>query len=62
MSERYTHIVKRQSGYVAGWFYDETEAESFAVECNAAVPADPAAVEALDWNAWDAFVDEATTE
>lgn len=49
---RYTHIVKRESGYVAGWFQGEPPAE-FVAECNRNVPGDPAHVEALDWAAWD---------
>lgn len=56
---RYAAIVKRESGYVAGWFYSLPEAESFAVECNRNVPSDPARAEALDWDSWDAFCNEA---
>jgi hypothetical protein len=52
----YTHIVKRQSGYVAGWFRSEQEAASFAVECNERVPSDPAGVVYLDPAGWDEFL------
>ena len=47
----YTHIVKRASGYVAGWFEGEPPAE-FVAECNANVPSDPAHVEEIP--AWPA--------
>jgi hypothetical protein len=46
----YTHIVKRASGYVAGWHTSQAEAEAFAIECNREVPTDPAHAEALE--AW----------
>ena len=51
-----THIVKRDSGYVAGWFASQAEAEAFAVECNATVPGDPARVIYLDPAEWDALI------
>jgi hypothetical protein len=54
---RYTHIVKRESGYVAGWFQGEPPAD-FVAECNANVPGDPAHIEALDWAAWDRWCDQ----
>jgi hypothetical protein len=42
----YTHIVKRASGYVAGWFVGEPPAD-FVAECNANVPDDPAHAEQI---------------
>jgi hypothetical protein len=42
----YTHVVKRDSGYVAGYFRGEPPAE-FVDECNANVPGDPARVEQI---------------
>lgn len=45
---RTTHIVKRESGYVAGWFQGEPPA-GFVDECNANVPSDPAHAEKLDY-------------
>lgn len=42
----YTHIVKRESGYIAGWFVGEPP-ESFVAECNANVPGDPAHAEQI---------------
>lgn len=45
----YTHIVKRASGYIAGWFVGEPPAE-YVTECNTNVPGDPAHVEAVpEW-------------
>lgn len=58
---RYNFTVTRQSGYVAGWFVSQSDAQAFAGECNASVPSDPASVVALDWGAWDAFCDEVLT-
>lgn len=58
-AEQYTHIVKRASGYTAGWFKGETaeaDAQSCAEECNRNVPGDPAHVEPLDADAWDGFL------
>ena len=58
--DRYTHYVKRASGYVAGWLKSEQEAERFAAECNQTVPGDPAHVEAIEGvEAWAALVAEA---
>jgi hypothetical protein len=57
MNDRYTHVVRRQSGYVAGWFKGEPPAD-FVAECNANVPDDPAYVEALDWAAWDRWCEQ----
>lgn len=57
----YTHIVKRDSGYIAGWFGGgnaEQEAAECAAECNHNVPGDPAHIEALDLSAWDALLAE----
>ncbi len=49
MSGRYTHIVKRDSGYVAGWFQGEPPAD-FVAECNRNIPGDPAHAEAIpEW-------------
>ena len=54
-TRRYTHIVKRQSGYVAGWHHSREEAVAFEAECNFAVPGDPAHTEELEGDeAWDA--------
>jgi len=58
MSERITHIVKRESGYVAGWFTSEPPA-AFVDECNRNVPGDPAHIEELDYSALEALADEA---
>lgn len=53
----YTHIVKRASGYVAGYFRGEPPAD-FVPECNANVPDDPAHVEVLDDEWPESFTDE----
>ncbi len=53
---RYTHIVKRASGYVAGWHRSEADANAFVLECNATVPTDHAGVVALDWDSWETFL------
>ena len=59
-TRRYTHIVKRQSGYMAGWHHSREEAVAFEAECNFAVPGDPAHTEELDGDeAWDGLVAEA---
>jgi hypothetical protein len=42
----YTHIVRRESGYIAGWFVGEPPAK-FIAECNASVPDDPAHAEQI---------------
>lgn len=42
----YTHIVKRKSGCIAGWFVGEPPAR-FIKECNDNVPDDPAHAEAI---------------
>lgn len=50
-------IVKRASGFVAGWSQRSIgEAVTFARECNALVPADPAHVVAWDDSVWDAVL------
>jgi hypothetical protein len=62
MRYRYSHVVKRASGFKAGWFKGPdaaSEAEQFAAECNATVPGDPAAVETLDWSSWETFLNGA---
>ncbi len=58
-AQQYTHLVKRASGYTAGWFKGETaeaDAQECADECNRLVPGDPAHVEALDADGWDGFL------
>ena len=56
-TRRYTHIVKRQSGYIAGWFHSREEAVAFEAECNFAVPGDPAHTEEIEGDeAWDGLV------
>ncbi len=50
-------IVKRASGFVAGWSMRSlADAVTFARECNAAVPSDPAHVIAWDDSVWDAVL------
>jgi hypothetical protein len=50
-------IVKRASGFVAGWnFADVIAAEVFAVECNALASADRAEVVSWDDSVWDALL------
>lgn len=54
---RYAAIVKRESGFVAGWFYTLPEAETFAEECNRDIPTDPARAEKLEGDeAWDVLL------
>jgi hypothetical protein len=49
-----THLVRRASGYVAGWHRSGTDAARCAIECDREVPGDPAHVEALEGDsAWD---------
>jgi hypothetical protein len=54
MSERYTHLVERDSGYIAGWFTQQ-QADSgylagFVADCNRLVPGDPAHAEPIpEW-------------
>lgn len=50
----HTHIVKRASGYIAGWFtqadVDGGRVDEFVTECNRLVPGDPAAAEPIpEW-------------
>jgi|SRR5215467_1661840 len=50
----HSHIVKRESGFIAGWFtqdqVDSGYVEQFVAECNANVPADPAHLERIpEW-------------
>jgi hypothetical protein len=53
-------IVKRASGFVAGWnFPDIATAETFARECNDALPSDRAHVAAWDDSVWDAVLETA---
>jgi hypothetical protein len=55
MAEHY--IVKRESGFVAGWsMRTRAEAERFAAHCNALAPADPARVVSWDDSVWDAIL------
>lgn len=50
-------IVKRASGFVAGWdFADVVAAEVFAGECNALAPADRAEVVTWDDSVWDVLL------
>jgi hypothetical protein len=53
----YTHIVRRDSGYVAGYFRGEPPAD-FIAECNANVPGDPAHAEELSDEWPESFIDE----
>jgi hypothetical protein len=48
----YTHVVKRSSGYVAGWGRNQDEARILASTCNQSIPADPAHIEVLDWDSF----------
>lgn len=50
-------IVKRESGFVAGWQFEQypDRAQEFADECNATLPSDPAHVEMWDDSEWDAL-------
>lgn len=61
--QRLTHVVKRESGYSAGWFnqaqYDSGYVANFVDECNIHVPSDPAHVEELDESEWDSLLDNA---
>src|ERR1700679_872363 len=53
---RYSHIVRRASGAVVGWHRSAEDAERCADACNAIVPADHAAAEALeDEDVWRAL-------
>jgi hypothetical protein len=56
---RYTWVVERASGFIAGWFTGPPPA-GFVAECNANVPDDPASARELDWAAWDTFATEVT--
>jgi len=53
-----THvIVKRASGFVAGWnLASLAEAATFAAECNAEAPTDRAHVMAWDDSVWNALL------
>jgi len=49
-----THIVKRESGFIAGWFeqaqVDSGYVAEFVAECNTNVPGDPAHIEEIpEW-------------
>lgn len=52
--QRYTHIIKRDSGYIAGWFTqadaDSGRLDDSVAECNRLVPGDPAHSERIpEW-------------
>ena len=56
-------IVKRQSGFVAGWsMTSEARATEFAQECNAHAPSDPAHVVTWDDSVWLAVIESASQD
>lgn len=53
----WTHLVRRASGFTAGWARSQEEAQALADECNRLGPSDPAQVVQLQGDeAWDGLL------